>query len=130
MKRLAAPWATLLMLVVCVLAVPQTGLAYRGWAVGDWRLWQFYSEAGSQTTFTATLRISREGNRFYGTIYYDKLGNWEPVENVEVTNDSLSFTRPLYGPQHYYGQFNGTELTGTYRDMTLGGEWNWRAVHN
>jgi hypothetical protein len=107
-----------------------TSFGYRGWAVGQWRLEQFYSEPGRDVIFKATVDISRQDGFFYGRIYYDVLGTWEPIENIVVNDNFIQFTRPTHGPQIYSGTFNGNEITGTYRDMTLRGEWQWRAMRN
>lgn len=110
--------------------LPSMSFGYRGWAVGQWRLEQFYSEPGRDIVFKATIEITRDWGVFYGRIYYDVLGTWEPIEDIVVNDNFIQFTRPTHGPQIYSGTFNGNEITGTYRDMTLRGEWQWRAMRN
>jgi hypothetical protein len=107
-----------------------TAFGHRGWAIGQWRLEQFYSEPGRDVIFKATVDISRQGGYYYGRIFYDVLGTWEPLENIIVNDNFIQFTRPVHGPQIYSGAFNGHEIVGTYRDLTLRGEWQWRAMRN
>ena len=105
-----------------VVAQPPPGGSYRNWVVGEWRIKQYYQGA----TYFGTLSIQRERGRFYGRIYFDSLGNWEPLEEVEVTEETLSFYRPLYGGQSYRAHRNGNGMSGHW-DNPAQGRWEWRA---
>jgi hypothetical protein len=109
------------------LALPHKASAHREWAIGEWKLWQNFSQHHEETTFQGRLRIGRDGNRFYGRIYFDVVGEWERLEDVVVGDDTIRFTRPKY-QQEFHGQLKGEALEGTYRDAIHGDkEWTWRA---
>jgi hypothetical protein len=109
------------------LVLPRNASAHRDWAVGEWRLWQSYSEHHEETTFKGRLRISRDGDHFHGHIYFDVVGEWEPLADVVVGDETIRFTRPRY-KQEFHGQRKGEALEGTYRDAIHGDkEWTWRA---
>jgi hypothetical protein len=119
---MVAAVATLLLLIV-----PQNASAHREWAVGEWRLWQNFSEHHQESTFKGRLDISRDGDHFHGRIYFDVVGEWEHLEDVVVGDETIRFTRPRY-KQEFHGQRKGDGLEGTYRDSIHGDkEWTWRA---
>jgi hypothetical protein len=126
MKKPTISLVAILALVTLSLVLPMKASAYRGWAVGEWRLLQYYTENGRQVSFNGRLRIHREGDRFYGHIYFDVVGDWEPLENIEVTDETIRFTRPMY-EQRFRGHRQGNQMSGTYRDRIHDGEWTWRA---
>ncbi len=127
MKKLTLSLLVILTLSILSFAMPMQASASRGWAVGEWMLYQYFtSEDGREVTFNGRLRIHREGDRFYGRIYFDVVGNWEPLEDINVTDETIRFTRPMY-KQRFYGHRNGNQMNGTYRDKIHRGEWKWRA---
>ncbi len=105
-----------------LLAQPPPGHSYRQWAVGDWKLLQYYQDI----TYSGTLSIKREGGRYFGQIYFDSLGAWEPLEGIEVSNDTIQFYRPMYGGQNFRGHHHGGEISGRW-DSPTQGEWRWSA---
>jgi hypothetical protein len=126
MKKLAIALLAILPLVTLSLILPRKVSAASEWAVGEWKLSTDYSDADHQTTFTGRLRIEREGRRLSGRIYFDTLGEWERLEDVEVTHETVSFTRPKY-KQRYFGHRDRGRMEGTYKDHLHHGEFAWRA---
>ena len=127
MKRSILVTLAVLALATLFLAVPKRASAYREWAVGEWRLWQHFSEHHEEQTFKGRLVIRRFEGHFHGRIYFDVLGEWEHLEDVEVGDETIRFTRPKYG-QEFHGSRHGDRLEGTYRDRLRGDrEWTWGA---
>jgi len=126
MKKLAIALVVVLPLVTLSLILPGKASADVGWAVGGWKLWTDYSDHGQRTAFTGRLRIERERGRLSGRVYFDVLGEWERLEDVEVTDDTVSFTRAKY-EQRYSGHRRRDRMEGTYRDHLNHGEWAWHA---
>jgi hypothetical protein len=122
MKKLTTSlMAILVTLVILSLILPMKASADHGWAVGEWKLSQSYHD----TTFSGTLSIQREDGRFSGRIYFDTVGHWEHLKHVEVTDETLSFSRPM-AKQKFRGHRHGDEITGHW-DSSTQGEWKWRA---
>jgi hypothetical protein len=127
MKKLTLSLVALVALVILSLILPMKATAGRGWAVGEWRLLQYFTQDdGREVSFSGLLRIHREGDGFHGRIYFDAVGNWEPLVNIEVTDETIRFTRPMY-EQKFRGHRSGDRMKGTYRDRIHHGEWTWRA---
>lgn len=126
MQRLTISLLAILTLVIFSLILPMKTSAHRGWAVGEWRLVQYYTDDGREVSFSGLLRIHREEDRFYGRIYFDVVGDWEPLEDILVTDETIRFTRPMY-KQRFDGHRNGNRMKGTYRDKIHHGEWTWMA---
>lgn len=127
MKKLTISFMVILTLVILSFSLSTKASAYRGWAVGEWRLLQYYTQDdGREVTFNGRLRFFREGDRIHGRIYFDDIGNWEPLKHIEVTDETIRFTRPMY-EQKFNGNRNGNQLNGTYRDKIHHGEWKWKA---
>ncbi len=124
-KKASAYLAVLLVLILFQFYPPEVS-ADRAWVVGEWRLVQYFSKEHHEVTFKGRLRIHREGNHFHGRIYFDVLGKWEPLEDIEVTDETVSFTRPQY-EQRFRGHRDGHVLVGIYRDRLNQGKWQWRA---
>ena len=126
MKKLAIALMAILPLVTLSLILPGTASADGEWAAGEWKLWTDYSDANGQVTFTGHVRIQRVGGRLTGRIKFDVLGEWERLEDIEVTDETVGFTRPKY-KQRYFGHRNGDRMEGTYKDRLNHGEWAWQA---
>jgi hypothetical protein len=127
MKKFTVSFLALLTLAILFFTPPMQASTDRGWPVGEWRLVQNYTQDdGQEVTFNGRLRIHREKDRLYGRINFDVVGNWEPLEGVEVTDETISFIRPMY-KQKFYGHRQGNRIKGTYRDKMNRGEWEWRA---
>lgn len=127
MKKMTISLLAILTLFTLSLILPMEASADRGWAVGEWRLVQYYtSDNGSEVSFNGRLRIHRDGDRFYGRIYFDVVGKWEPLEDVEVMDKAIRFTRPEY-KQRFKGHRKHDQMGGTYRDKINRGEWTWQA---
>ena len=127
MKKLTVSFLALLTLAILSFTLPMQASADRGWAVGEWRLVQNYTrDDGQKVTFNGRIRIHRERGKFYGRINFDVVGNWEPLEGIEVTDETIRFIRPVY-KQRFHGQRYGNRMKGTYRDKLNRGEWTWRA---
>jgi hypothetical protein len=127
MKKLAISLLVILTSVILYCSLPTQAFADHEWAIGEWRLVQYFTqENGSEVTFNGRLRIQREHGRFSGSIYFDAVGNWEPLRKIEVSDETISFTRPTY-EQRFYGHRHRDKMNGTYKDKLHQGEWKWRA---
>jgi len=117
----------LITLVVLYCSLPMQAFAAQRWAIGEWRLVQYQTqENGREVTFSGLIRIHREHGRLSGSIYFDVVGNWEPLKDIEVNDETIRFTRPTY-EQKFYGHRNGNKMNGTYRDKPTQGAWKWSA---
>lgn len=103
-------------------AQPPLDHSDRQWAVGEWSLLQHYQD----TTYSGTLSIKSDGGHFFGQIYFDSLGTWEPLEGIVVSYDTIQFYRPMYGGQNFRGHHRGGVLSGRW-DSPTQGEWRWSA---
>lgn len=122
-----AVWILTLVCLGLYCSMPTQAFADHRWAVGEWRLAQYFTQNdGAEVTFHGRIRINREDHRWYGDIYFDTLGRWEPLQDIEVTDDTIRFTRPMY-EQRFYGHRNRYKLNGTYKDRIHQGRWEWSA---
>jgi len=127
MKKLAISLLVILTLVILFCSLPMQSFADQSWAIGEWKLVQYFTQDnGSEVTFNGRLRIFREQGRFAGSIYFDAVGNWEPLKHIEVSEETIIFTRSTY-EQRFYGHRHGDKMNGTYKDKIHKGEWKWRA---
>lgn len=127
MKKLAIALPAILLIAALSLLLPRKAAADSDWAVGYWKLTTDYTDPGGQkVVFTGRLHIERERGRLTGRIYFDVLGQWERLQDVEVTDDTVSFRREQYG-QRYAGRRHRDRMEGSYRDHLNHGEWAWHA---
>lgn len=102
---------------------PASAQYHHHWVTGQWALTQY---APDGTSYTGRLRIHREGGFWEGRIYFDVLGTWEPLQDVEVTHDSIRFTRGSY-KQKFYGHFHDGIIDGGYKDWLHHNRGRWTA---
>lgn len=126
LKKAGSIFLTVLPVTILFLLCPLRVSADRAWFVGEWQLTQYFSQDHREVVFKGRLRIHRERDHFHGRIYFDVVGKWEPLEDVEITDETVSFTRPQY-EQRFHGHREGHHLVGTYRDRLHQGKWEWRA---
>lgn len=127
MKKLTISLLVILTLAIIYCTLPTQAFADHRWAVGEWKLVQSFTQNdGAEVTFNGRIRIHREHGRFVGSIYFDTVGNWERLRNIEVSDETISFTRPMHG-QRFYGHRHRNQMKGTYKDKLHQGEWKWWA---
>ena len=129
MKRMTryAVWIVTLVCLTLYVSMPMQAFADNRWAVGEWNMVQYFTQDdGTKVTFNGRIRIYREHHGLYGDIYFDALGKWEPLQNIEVTDETIRFTRPMY-EQKFYGHRNRNKINGTYKDKIHQGKWQWSA---
>ena len=69
--------------------------------------WKWTSSFGKRTG-EATLRITPEGNRLNGAVFFGESGRSVPVENLTFRDGSLSFTMTYEGKKgKYVNRFEG-----------------------
>jgi hypothetical protein len=126
MRKPGIALLAILFTVTLSLILPGKASADSDWALGYWKLSTDYTNEGQKVTFTGRLHIERERGRLSGRIYFDVLGKWERLQDVEVTDDTVSFRREQY-EQRYSGRRHRGGMEGTYRDHLNHGEWAWHA---
>lgn len=84
--------------------------------VGDWSL--------VANGFAGILEIRYDGSALQGRVYFNSIGRWEPLQNLQFNSSTGKFTflRPNAKQQHE-GVLNGNTLTGTFT-----GNYKWSAT--
>jgi len=84
--------------------------------VGDWNL--------IANGFAGILEIRYDGTALQGRVYFNSIGRWEPLQNLQFNSSTGKFTflRPNAKQQHE-GVLNGNTLIGTFT-----GNYKWSAT--
>ena len=74
------------------------------------------------------MQISGSPGSFNGRLKLDGHGHWEPMVNLQIRGNSISFSRPRVR-QLYRGTITGATITGTFDQGGAGasGGYQWRA---
>ncbi|HAM51583.1 MAG TPA: hypothetical protein DCP92_13180 [Nitrospiraceae bacterium] len=74
--------------------------------------------------FTGILELSRSGGQYTGRVYFDGLGHWEPLTNIQfdAVDGHIDFDRPEAN-QHYSGRL----VNDNVMEGTLSGGYTWSA---
>lgn len=77
--------------------------------VGDWNI--------ISNGFSGKFEIRYDGSKLQGRIFYNTIGRWESLENIQfnAASGQISFYRPI-PKQPFEGTLNGSNITGTFSD--------------